>query len=214
MILIWGWKPVSKAIDNGVFYCPNEAGDRHYDLMNAKRWFTVFFLPLIPLDELGQYVECRHCHSQYDTAVLELPSTSDVTDRLQAGLRAAIVSVIRSAGPEAAPHASVRALELLEEHAGVRMSAAELRRDVTYTDVGSMHSALSDVGEVLNEHGKESVLRVASEVAAATGVQDEAVIERLRMIGGQLGMSQAHARGVIHEVGWTAPLAGGPYEDR
>ena len=133
-----------------------------------------------------------------------------MTDRLQSGLRAAVVSVIRSAGPEAAPQATSHALELLHEHGGGRLSAAELRRDITYTEIGTVHTALSDVGQVLNEHGKESVLRVAAQVAASTGVQDGAVIERLQMIGGQLGMSPAHARGVIHEVGWTAALPGEP----
>ena len=204
MILIWGWKPVARAVDSGIFYCPNEAGDRHYELMTARRYFTVFFLPLIPLDELGQYVECRHCGAQYDTAVLAMPSTSDVSVRLQVGLRAALVSVLRGAGPEALPAGRTRALAVLDEQAGTRLSSAEPQRDLTYSDLQSVNAAISELGDVLNLHGKESVLRACTEVAAATGVHDDGIVERLHMVAGQLGMSPAHARGVIIEVGWTA----------
>jgi hypothetical protein len=76
MILIAGLKVRNTIAGTGMFRCPNEAGDRRYQHVRARRWFTLFFVPLIPLDERGEWVECLGCGSTYRTNVLARhPST-------------------------------------------------------------------------------------------------------------------------------------------
>lgn len=71
-----GWRDFSVTQSEGTFSCPNNecrgqsAGIQQYRLRRARNWFTVLFIPLIPLNEIGVYVECRHCKSVFNVGVL------------------------------------------------------------------------------------------------------------------------------------------------
>lgn len=38
---------------------------------DALRWFTVFFLPLVPLGQQGEWVQCQSCGATYDPALVQ-----------------------------------------------------------------------------------------------------------------------------------------------
>lgn len=70
MIILFGWKVRWKTLGGGTFHCPVEGGARSYELREARRWFTVFFVPLIPLKVLGTQVHCQGCGTELAPAVL------------------------------------------------------------------------------------------------------------------------------------------------
>lgn len=72
MLLIWGFKARLKVLAEGLFICPNEGGQRGYRHVSARRWFTFFWIPVIPLKELGEYVQCGSCGAQYNAAVAQM----------------------------------------------------------------------------------------------------------------------------------------------
>ena len=76
VLLIWGFKVRSKLLSVHTFFCPACGGDRGGRLLSARRWFTLFWIPLIPLKEVGDYVECDTCHGHFQTAVLDTPTTA------------------------------------------------------------------------------------------------------------------------------------------
>lgn len=45
----------------------------------CKTLFTFFFIPTIPLDEVGKYVECQRCRQQFNVDVLEWTGGSSIT---------------------------------------------------------------------------------------------------------------------------------------
>lgn len=71
MLLLFGVTTRTKTLGAGTFYCRNERGDRAYLLLEARRWFTLFFIPVIPLKVLGELVQCSSCGVQYDPGALE-----------------------------------------------------------------------------------------------------------------------------------------------
>lgn len=71
MIFIWGTKGRTKQIDQGRFYCPGCGGERNYRMFKVSNYFTFFFVPILPLNELGRYVQCDQCHNEYHVKVLE-----------------------------------------------------------------------------------------------------------------------------------------------
>jgi hypothetical protein len=70
MIFIAGLKVRTTTTGTGTFHCPNEAGDRRYQRLRARRWLTLFFIPVIPMDQRGEWVECLGCGSTYRVDVL------------------------------------------------------------------------------------------------------------------------------------------------
>lgn len=65
MLFIFGTKPVSTTIQQGVFSCPSCNTERNYLLKRYKSYFTLFFIPLIPLKYLGDLTECQACRKSY-----------------------------------------------------------------------------------------------------------------------------------------------------
>ena len=51
-------------------FCPSCQEDVNYDHKQVKRFGTLYFIPLLPLDELGDYVECQKCKNTYNQRVL------------------------------------------------------------------------------------------------------------------------------------------------
>ena len=49
MLIIWGLRVVYHTIAQGVFYCRKCGGDRNYRHQAGRRFFTLFFIPIIPL---------------------------------------------------------------------------------------------------------------------------------------------------------------------
>ena len=76
MLLLFGITTRTKSLDSGTFYCRNERGERRYSLLEMRRWFTLFFIPVIPLKVLGNLVQCTSCGVQYDPAVLQQAPTA------------------------------------------------------------------------------------------------------------------------------------------
>jgi len=70
MFFIIGLTTRTATVDSGMFFCPNEGGNRAYRHLRMRRWFTLFFLPLIPLGQQGELVECQSCGVAYDPDVI------------------------------------------------------------------------------------------------------------------------------------------------
>ena len=47
------------------------AATARYRRLEARRWFTVFFIPVIPLKQLGTVVQCDSCGGQFGDDVLQ-----------------------------------------------------------------------------------------------------------------------------------------------
>jgi hypothetical protein len=70
MFFILGITSRTSTVDTGVFRCPNEGADRRYRHERARRWFTLVFIPLVPLGTQGERVQCDSCGVRYGTDAL------------------------------------------------------------------------------------------------------------------------------------------------
>jgi hypothetical protein len=70
MFLLFGLTTRRKTVDQGEFDCPNEGGPRFYQYQSSRRWFTLFFIPLVPLGQGDEWVRCTSCGATYSPDVL------------------------------------------------------------------------------------------------------------------------------------------------
>lgn len=70
MFVLFGLTSRRKTVESGQFHCPNEGASRPFRHEQARRWFTLFFIPLIPLGTQGEWVSCRSCGATYPPDVL------------------------------------------------------------------------------------------------------------------------------------------------
>ena len=196
-MLIWGWRTRFKTLAEGMFHCPGCGGDRHYAHKQARTWFTLFFLPVIPLKVLGEHVECQTCRKGYDMRVLTLPTSAALGEQLVAASREAAVWLLRIDGSASARAAAVA---VLSQVSGTAWTDAALDADLQQVDIAQLPDRLRQLGDVMNEHGKEQFLGSVAAIAAGGGVVGEDSRRVLGDIAAALGMTPAHARGVIDQV--------------
>ena len=99
-MIIFGTRVRHKEIGEGQFFCPRCQARRAYKHKKASRYFALYFVPLIPMGELGEFVECQTCHTAFEPSVLQIkgpvqPGTSNAPlaqqinslgDRLRGGV--------------------------------------------------------------------------------------------------------------------------------
>jgi hypothetical protein len=70
IVIIFGLRTWWRTIGQGMFHCRQCGADRQYRHRAGRRWFTLFFIPLIPLNKVGENVMCTTCKTRYQPAVL------------------------------------------------------------------------------------------------------------------------------------------------
>src|SRR5579859_6899483 len=99
MLLIFGFRVFYRTVGEGTFHCQQCGGDRPYRHRVGRRWFHLFFIPVIPLGPAGEYVQCGQCGTKYVTGVLALPTTAQMQQALPAGIRAATAVMLQAGDP-------------------------------------------------------------------------------------------------------------------
>jgi len=69
-MIIFGTRVRRETIGVKPFYCPTCHTDGACTHEEAKRWFTLFFIPIFPMDKVGEMVTCHACGTQYHPDVL------------------------------------------------------------------------------------------------------------------------------------------------
>ena len=100
MFVIYGTQGVTAVIGNGTFLCPRCTIHRPYLRKSVRSYFSIFLVPLIPLDRAGEYIECQFCSTEFDErvlidypAALEAKAEADVVEHFKRlMMHAALVS--------------------------------------------------------------------------------------------------------------------------
>lgn len=74
MFIIFGTRGIKHTVNDSPILknkCPNcSKGDLEHKLY--RRWFTLFFIPLIPLDVVDRFYQCNHCKSAYNENIKDV----------------------------------------------------------------------------------------------------------------------------------------------
>ena len=65
MLIIFGTKNIGKTISRGTFSCVRCNTERQYQLKENRKYFSLFFIPVIPLEKQGDTLECTFCKTVY-----------------------------------------------------------------------------------------------------------------------------------------------------
>lgn len=223
--MILGRMLVTRTTGRGEFYCPECDARRSYSHLKVQERFAVFYVSVLPLDERGEYIECEACRGTFRTAVLEQGDASgrdrgDVRRRFEAEFRPAVLRIMilmMMADGRIAESEKRMIIDLNERLTGRKLSFAAIDEHIAAL-VGAGRSALdyaATVAPLLNEPGKELVLKAAFSVAVADGRIHESERALLHRLGRALGMSAGHVRAVLSESTAAADaLLSGPVDPK
>lgn len=211
-MIIFGTRGVTTTPQRGSFHCPQCGAQRSYNYKRVRRFFTLYFIPLIPLDKLGEYVECPMCQGTFDPAVLNYDPANEALE-IQAyffiAVKQVMIAMLLADG--VIDDSEVVMLQArYKEITGVEIPEDELREEIAVINASgsSALELVQNIAPQLNDSGKEIVMRAAYAIAAADGHIDVTEQTLMTQIGQALGLTQAHLAGIIHSL--TAPPATPP----
>ena len=195
MLIIFGLRVFYRTIAQGTFHCRRCGGDRQYRHRAGRRWFTLFFIPVIPLNSVGEHVQCTTCRTRYVTDVLSQPTTAQMQAALPMGMRAAASAMLRSGDP-ASPAARQRAIEAVVGAGTPGYDETMLNADLSQP-FESIRAALNQVGAQLTIQAREWYLADVIRIGMADGPLTDGERQAAVAIGVDLAMTQAQAIGVL-----------------
>ena len=75
-MIIWGTRGRQIELSSGQFHCPKCDMTRLYKRKRVAQYFTLFFIPLFQIKNLGEFVECQSCQQSYKPEVLSYKAPS------------------------------------------------------------------------------------------------------------------------------------------
>lgn len=200
-MIIFGTRGITTTPEKGDFHCPSCGSSQPYGLKRVRRFFTLYFIPVIPLDKLGEYVECRTCKDTYKPVVLEYDPAANA-QQLEAEYHLAIKKVMihMLLADGAIENSEVETTrDIYAKLTGKEVSASEI-----HSEIYEIQNSKEDLSQylvrlqgALNDEGKEMVVRAALYVALADGEFHEDEKALVGKVGLYLGMTNAHIMGVI-----------------
>ena len=204
LFVIFGTRGVTMTKETAHFHCPSCNATQQYRHRRVRRFFTLYFIPLIPLDLVGEYVECQGCQNSYKLAVLSYDPAAGQAQfeaEFHWAVKRVMVSMMLADGAvEEREVATIRSV--YQRLAGQELARSDVDReiDLARSDGRGVIEALKDLSPGLNDPGKELVVKAALYVAAADGNFDEKEKDLVGEIGAALGMTPAHLKGVIQSA--------------
>lgn len=229
MLLIFGFRTRTKTLETVVFFCPGCGGDRQGARQLVRRWFALFFVPIVPLNVLGEVVRCGTCARTYRPEVLQRPTTATLSQSLDNAIRALTVMIVgvgdRTSGPLRA-----KAVETIGSVAP-GYTDATLDSDLAVMDPAMAAQYVAPLAEGIAPAGAERFLADLVRVATAAGTMTPPQRAIIDAAGRELGLSAAYVTGIVATAAPTAtatsegpatpnsraddlpPPPGGPFED-
>ena len=65
MFIIWGSKWREERVESRFLTCPVCNDGREFDVIEAQKYFTLFFIPLFSYGKIVELLECPECKSTF-----------------------------------------------------------------------------------------------------------------------------------------------------
>lgn len=172
-LIIYGTRGITYGAGSGDFHCPTCQTEKAYKQKRVRRFFTLYWIPLIPLDLIGEYVECQNCESTYNEKVLEFdPSAAQAEFEAEfhrAVRRVMVLMMLADGNIDDDEREVIR--NIFSQLTDRQATDQELDGEIAFVQKTGVTAAdtLGDMAGTLNDKGKHLVLRAAIHVAAADG---------------------------------------------
>lgn len=187
-MIIFGTRTMASSQGGGVFNCPRCGMQRNYAHKQLNRWFTLYFIPCIPMGRAGEYLECMSCGGTYGMEVLHYDPASERAETYGQLRRLVVLALVHAQrlGPE-----NIAALRgAMQELTGDFLSEEQVREDAAFAQQAGapLVDVFSTQGNEFNAEGKVYLLRLTLDCLAPGGQLDAQSRQTLDLAAGAIGV--------------------------
>jgi len=202
-MIIFGTRTTNPTAGQGQFNCPRCGPQKPYTHKQAKRWFTLYFIPVIPLGMAGEYIECNACAGTFDMAALHHDPQAERAEMFDRLRRLSVLAMLHAARYQPANVAALQGA--LQELTQDFVQEEVIHQDVQFAQQAQaqLEPTFQQQTQDFSADGKQLLMRLALTTIAPTRQvepQDHQVAHRC---GAAMGMPpqvveqhiQAHVAG-------------------
>lgn len=199
-MIIWGSRGLTSVVETDQFHCPQCATEQPCSLKQVRNFFTLYFIPLIPLDVAGRYVECDSCGGTFDEELLSYDPEEEREESQTQMLRVMVMAALADGRIDDAEQAEIRRQYM--ELAGLPVTAATLDKEIAMATSSNadLNSYVGMIAQSLSPHGKALVVKLAFHTMSATGDLQPGHRDQLAKLGDTLGISEDQYTELIRQL--------------
>jgi uncharacterized tellurite resistance protein B-like protein len=205
-MIIFGTRGITLTGDSGDFYCPNCADERPYRRRKVRKFFTLYFIPLLPLNLLGEYIECQRCKNTYNEQVLELRGQLESDNRefeaeYERAVRRSMAIMVLADGKVEDSEIEAMA-NIFGSVTGRSASHDDMRKEIEQArgEGLDIQPYLESINGLVNESGKDFIIRALLGIAYADGDFDEAEQKTLIEAMAAMDVSKDHFEEIMKSL--------------
>jgi uncharacterized tellurite resistance protein B-like protein len=199
-MIIIGTTSITSTKESHRFFCPQcgqrVAGRR----LVVRRFLTLYFIPVIPLDMLHEGLRCDHCLGSYTMQVLDYDPGRHTEQFAQDLMRILILVMIADG------HAREEEMECIQRAyaniAGVELAGSQIEQEIELAKRSGVMAIeyARRVAHTLTEEQKAMIVKWAFLVATAAGQLQDAHSQQLQQLGEALDIPDDRFRQYIQEA--------------
>ena len=170
----WGSRGLTSTVESSQFNCPQCATTRPCSLKQVRNFFTLYFIPLIPLNVAGRYVECGSCGGTFAEEAMSFDPEKEREETQTQLLRVMVMAALADGHVDDAEQAEIKKQYM--ELAGLPIPEAMLENEIAMANSSgaNLNTYVSNIASSLSPHGKALVVKLAYHTMSAAGnnVQD------------------------------------------
>lgn len=201
-MIIFGTRGITSTLKEGTFSCPQCESNQAYRHRQVRKFFTLYFIPLIPLDTAGDYVECQRCKGTFVSRVLRQGNENEKFMALyETAMRHTMIKMMLADGVIEEEEKAI-VLQIINKFGKNDLTMEQLDnliKDIQ-RDNRAVDHYLKQIASSLNEHGKETIIKCAIQVACADNNFDDSEKELIMDMSKALEMSPSHLKGIFTEM--------------
>jgi hypothetical protein len=202
-MIIYGTTVIRRTMGEGQFNCPNCGGTHPYRHRKPTQFFTLYFIPLIPMGSGGEeYVECRTCSGAYTLGVLDLTERDYYLSYVNDLKWVMVVMACQHQSVTEEERESLR--ESLYQETGepwdVEELSQQLEQGFEMAKQGTFPQFMAYICEGMNLEGRLQAVRCAFEAAMCSGELSGPRGEALQDLPAALGLTDEQFRAAIDDA--------------
>lgn len=188
MLFLFGSQTIRKVTDEQPFSCPVCQSQQTSYHMLEKNYFTLFFIRLLPLDIVADYLECTQCQHSFNPENLDMPAYI-------LGVQQVLAYLMLGYGVKRSKQMGTDICKAKTDH---DWDDDEMYKQLSCLDDGhNLFTSLNELSFHLNDLGKIRIVESACLMANSLSELEYEDRLRLNLISSALGVSHEFVKDVL-----------------
>ena len=199
-MIIWGSRGLASTLEGCQFHCPQCGGMQNGFLKQVRNFFTIYFIPIIPLNVAGRFVECPACAGTFTEEILNYSPEQEKEENENRMLRVMVMAALADGRVDDLERNEIH--KQYEEITGLPLVARRLEEEISMaiSAQSNLNNYASSFADQLSGQGKALLVKLAFHTMSASGQLQPGHQQQLMQLSSTLGIPEEQYMALIDQI--------------